>query len=55
MFPGLVVCPDGTMIDFKTGMVVVDPSRGHQVGEWAPTKIITPPQAMQSSVPGSWN
>lgn len=55
MFPNLVPCPDGTMIDFKTGRVVVDPSRGHQAGEWAPTKIITPPQVMQSSVPGSWN
>lgn len=38
------------MIDFKSGKVVVDPSRGHRGGEWAPTKVISPPQ-----VSPSWN
>ncbi len=50
MFPGLVACPDGTMIDFKSGKVVVDPNRSHNISEWAPTKVISPPQ-----VSPSWN
>lgn len=45
MFPNLVACPDGTMIDFKTGRVVVDPRRGCQPGEWARLKVISPPQS----------
>lgn len=53
MFPGLVTCPDGTMLDFKTGKVVVDPNRGAQPGEWAKTKVISPPQAVASAE--SWN
>lgn len=54
MFPGLVVCPDGTMMDMKSGRVVVDPSKNAPAGQWAPTKIISPPQATQSST-NSWN
>lgn len=47
MFPGLVTCPDGTMLDMKTGKVIVDPRRGAQPGEWAPIKVIQPPQIVQ--------
>ena len=40
MFPSLVVCPDGTMMDMKSGKIVVDPTRNAPPGQWAPTKII---------------
>ena len=53
MFPNLVTCPDGTMLDFKTGKVIVDPNKGARPGEWAKLKTINPPQACASSE--SWN
>lgn len=46
----LVVCPDGTMLDFKTGRVVLDPHKNARAGEWGPTKTISPPR-----ITGSWN
>lgn len=49
MFPGLVVCPDGTMLDVKTGKVIVDPTKNAPEGQWAPTKMIKPPQIVNQS------
>ena len=54
-FPNLVVCPDGTMIDMKSGKVVLNPARNAPAGQWAPTKNISPPQVVQTQSPGSWN
>jgi hypothetical protein len=31
-FPNLVVCPDGTMMDMKTGKVVLDLSKNAPAG-----------------------
>lgn len=45
-FPGLVVCPDGTMMDMKSGKVVLDPAKNAPAGQWAPTKVISPPQVV---------
>lgn len=45
-FPNLVTCPDGTLIDFKTGKVVSNPNRGAAAGEWTKTKVIQPPQIL---------
>lgn len=49
MFPNLVVCPDGTMLDAKTRKVIVDPTKNAPDGQWAPTKIIKPPQIVNQS------
>ena len=54
-FPSLVVCPDGTMIDMKTGKVFLDPSKNAPAGQWAPTKTISPPQVVQAQSSASWN
>ena len=54
-FPNLVVCPDGTMIDMKSGKVVLDLAKNAPAGQWAPTKNISPPQVVQAQSPGSWN